>query len=34
MYVTSIDKDLQYVGKQRLDALSIPARSVVTVVVD
>lgn len=34
MYVTSIDKDLQYVGKQRLDALVIPARSVVTVVVD
>ena len=34
MYVTSIDKDLQYVGKQRLDALSIPARSVVTVVLD
>jgi hypothetical protein len=34
LYVTSIDKDLQYVGKQRLDALSIPARSVVTVVVD
>ena len=34
MYVTSIDKDLQYLGKQRLDALSIPARSVVTVVVD
>ncbi|MBQ2127256.1 MAG: hypothetical protein II198_06305 [Bacteroidaceae bacterium] len=34
IYVTSIDLDLQYVGKQRLDALSIPARSVVTVVVD
>ena len=34
MYVTSIDKDLQYIGKQRLKSLTIPARSIVTVVVD
>ena len=34
MYVTSIDKDLQYIGKHRLKSLTIPARSIVTVVVD
>ena len=34
MYVTSIDKDLQYIGKYRLKSLTIPARSIVTVVVD
>ena len=34
MYVTSIDKDLQYVGKHKLKSLTIPARSIVTVVVD
>ena len=34
LYVTSIDKDLQYIGKHALKALSIPARSVVTVVID
>ena len=34
MYVTSIDKDLQYIGKLRLDSLTIPARSIATVVVD
>jgi O-glycosyl hydrolase len=34
LYVTSIDKDLQYIGKQPLKSLSIPARSVVTVVID
>ena len=34
MYVTSIDKDLQYIGKHRLKSLTIPARSIVTVVID
>lgn len=34
LYVTSIDKDLQYIGKHSLKSLSIPARSIVTVVVD
>lgn len=34
MYVTSIDKDLKYIGKHRLKSLTIPARSIVTVVVD
>ena len=34
LYVTSIDKDLQYIGKHSLKALSIPARSIVTVVID
>ena len=34
LYVTSIDKDLQYIGRHRLKSLTIPARSVVTVVVD
>ena len=34
LYVTSIDKDLEYIGKQDLQSLSIPARSVVTVVID
>ena len=34
MYVTSIDKDLQYIGKRRLKSLTIPARSIVTVVID
>lgn len=34
MYVTSIDKDLQYIGKYRLKSLTIPARSIVTVVID
>ena len=33
-YVTSIDKDLQYTGKHKLKSLTIPARSIVTVVVD
>ena len=32
MYITSIDKDLEYIGKHPLAELSIPARSVVTVV--
>ena len=34
LYVTSIDKDLEYIGKQDLQSLSIPARSIVTVVID
>ena len=34
LYVTSIDKDLQYIGKHKLKSLTIPARSIVTVVVD
>jgi O-glycosyl hydrolase len=34
LYVTSIDKDLQYIGKHSLKALSIPARSIVTVVIN
>ena len=34
LYVTSIDKDLQYIGKHSLKALSIPARSIVTVVIE
>ena len=34
LYVTSIDKDLQYIGKHSLKSLSIPARSIVTVVID
>ena len=34
MYVTSIDKDLQYIGKHRLKSLTIPARSIATVVID
>ena len=33
LYVTSIDKNLEYVGEHALKKLSIPARSVVTVVV-
>ena len=33
LYVTSIDKNLEYVGEYALKKLSIPARSVVTVVV-
>ena len=34
LYVTSIDKDLQYIGKYNLKSLTIPARSIVTVVVE
>ena len=34
LYVTSIDKDLQYIGKHKLKSLTIPARSIVTVVVE
>lgn len=34
LYVTSIDKDLRYIGKHSLKTLSIPARSIVTVVMD
>ena len=34
LYVTSIDKDLQYIGKYNLKSLIIPARSIVTVVVE
>ena len=34
LYVTSIDKDLQYIGKHSLKALSIPTRSIVTVVIN
>ena len=34
LYVTSIDKDLEYVGKHNIQSLSNPARSVVTVVID
>ncbi len=33
MYVTSIDKNLQFVGASRLNKLVIPARSVVTIVI-
>jgi hypothetical protein len=34
VYVTSIDKNLEYTGEHNLNTLSIPARSVVTVVAD
>ena len=34
LYVTSIDKNLEYVGKHNIQDLHIPARSVVTVVID
>ena len=34
LYVTSIDKNLEYVGKHNIQKLHIPARSVVTVVID
>ena len=34
VYVTSIDKNLEYTGEHNLNTLSIPARSVVTVVTD
>lgn len=34
LYVTSIDKDLEYVGIYDIRSLTIPARSVVTVVID
>ena len=34
VYVTSIDKNLEYTGEHDLNTLSIPARSVVTVVTD
>ncbi len=34
MYVTSIDKDLQYIGEHRLTSLTVPSRSIVTVVID
>lgn len=33
MYVTSIDQNLEYVGTQGLSALTIPSRSVVTIVI-
>ena len=34
LYVTSIDKNLEYAGEQALKKLAVPARSVVTVVMD
>ena len=34
LYVTSIDKNLEYTGKHPIKSLTIPARSVVTVVID
>ena len=34
LYVTSIDKNLEYTGKYPIKSLPIPARSVVTVVID
>jgi hypothetical protein len=34
LYVTSIDQDLKFIGKHSLKSLSIPARSIVTVVID
>ena len=34
LYVTSIDKNLEYTGKHPIKSLPIPARSVVTVVID
>jgi O-glycosyl hydrolase len=34
VYVTSIDKNLEYAGEHALKKLSIPARSVVTVVAE
>lgn len=33
MYVTSIDKNLEYVGTKKLSTLAIPSRSVVTIVI-
>lgn len=33
MYVTSIDKNLEYVGTKKLSAITIPSRSVVTIVI-
>ena len=33
LYVTDIDRNLEYVGEQQLSELVIPARSVVTVVI-
>lgn len=34
VYVTSIDKNLEYTGEHGLNTLSIPARSVIKVVAD
>lgn len=34
MYVTSMNKNLQYIGEHKLKSLFIPARSVVTIVID
>ena len=34
MYVTSIDKDLKHVGLKKLSSIQLPARSVVTLVLN
>ena len=34
LYVTSTDKNLQYVGTHSLNSLSIPSRSIVTIVIE
>ena len=34
VYLTTIDKDLQYMGEQSLKKLQLPARSIATIVIE